>query len=156
MRPVIARRNRNCIISCLCIWPELLFSFLSSRQTAQQESGVRRTSEEQCRLLPGAPRQPESTGGMNEFEQKEQFDIAGIPKFPDVDTESVPKPMSTVSLSDLEDDSCPICFEYYTEDNPKIVMECGHHFHLGCIYAWQERANTCPVCFRPMKFDELQ
>lgn len=34
----------------------------------------------------------------------------------------------------------------YTPDNPKIVTKCCHHFHLGCIYEWMERSDTCPMC----------
>jgi RING-H2 zinc finger domain len=34
----------------------------------------------------------------------------------------------------------------YTEENPKIVAKCSHHFHLSCIYEWMERSDYCPVC----------
>lgn len=61
---------------------------------------------------------------------------------------------SSLSLAD-DDDFCPTCLEAYTMENPKIMTKCHHHFHLSCIYEWLERANTCPVCFRPMNFDEL-
>jgi len=37
------------------------------------------------------------------------------------------------------------CAEY-TPDNPKIITKCCHHFHLGCIYEWMERSDTCPIC----------
>lgn len=37
------------------------------------------------------------------------------------------------------------CAEYNLE-NPKIVTQCSHHFHLGCIYEWMERSDTCPMC----------
>lgn len=23
---------------------------------------------------------------------------------------------------------------------------CSHHFHLGCIYEWMERSESCPIC----------
>lgn len=41
------------------------------------------------------------------------------------------------------------CAEY-TEENPKIVTNCSHHFHLGCIYEWMERSDNCPVCGKVM------
>lgn len=37
------------------------------------------------------------------------------------------------------------CAEY-TSENPKIMTKCSHHFHLGCIYEWMERSDSCPVC----------
>jgi hypothetical protein len=26
------------------------------------------------------------------------------------------------------------------------MTKCSHHFHLGCIYEWMERSESCPVC----------
>ncbi|GAU14027.1 hypothetical protein TSUD_168520, partial [Trifolium subterraneum] len=51
-----------------------------------------------------------------------------------------------VYASSEEEDVCPTCLEEYTEENPKIVTKCSHHYHLGCIYEWMERSDTCPVC----------
>ncbi|ONM34955.1 E3 ubiquitin-protein ligase At3g02290 isoform X1 [Zea mays] len=45
-----------------------------------------------------------------------------------------------------DEDVCPTCLEEYTPDNPKIITKCCHHFHLGCIYEWMERSDTCPIC----------
>lgn len=59
--------------------------------------------------------------------------------------------MSSMSLAD--EDCCPICFEEYTNDNPKMSMVCAHHFHLGCIYEWYERSEKCPVCEEQMELD---
>ncbi|KAK4755168.1 hypothetical protein SAY87_008925 [Trapa incisa] len=53
-----------------------------------------------------------------------------------------------------EEDVCPTCLEEYTPENPKIVTKCSHHFHLGCIYEWMERSESCPVCGKVMLFDE--
>ncbi|XP_021905359.1 E3 ubiquitin-protein ligase At3g02290-like [Carica papaya] len=47
----------------------------------------------------------------------------------------------------------PLCTEY-TPENPKIMTKCSHHFHLGCIYEWMERSDSCPVCGKVMVFDE--
>lgn len=49
-------------------------------------------------------------------------------------------------FQDEDDDFCATCLEAYTSDNPKIFTECGHHFHMPCIYAWLERKDTCPMC----------
>lgn len=32
--------------------------------------------------------------------------------------------------SSEDEDVCPTCLEEYTEENPKIVTKCSHHFHL--------------------------
>ncbi|ESQ28343.1 hypothetical protein EUTSA_v10019777mg, partial [Eutrema salsugineum] len=50
------------------------------------------------------------------------------------------------SPTDNEEDVCPTCFYEYIEDNPKIVLQCGHIFHLSCIYEWMERSEACPFC----------
>ncbi|KAK9052657.1 hypothetical protein SSX86_029287 [Deinandra increscens subsp. villosa] len=52
------------------------------------------------------------------------------------------------------EDVCPTCLDEYTSENPKIVTQCSHHFHLGCIYEWMERSDTCPMCGKMMEFCE--
>eukprot|EP00898_Chlorokybus_atmophyticus_P000556 jgi/Chlat1/1500/Chrsp12S02030 len=59
---------------------------------------------------------------------------------------------SAISLQD--EDCCPTCLEGYTTENPRIETECGHHYHLGCIYEWMERSQQCPVCSKEMRFSE--
>lgn len=44
-------------------------------------------------------------------------------------------------LIDEEEDSCPICFEYYDVENPKIKTKCDHDFHLSCLLEWLERSD---------------
>ncbi|KAF5735625.1 E3 ubiquitin-protein ligase [Tripterygium wilfordii] len=56
--------------------------------------------------------------------------------------------------SSEEEDVCPTCLEEYSLENPKIMTKCSHHFHLGCIYEWMERSDSCPVCGKVMVFDE--
>ncbi|KAL0924895.1 hypothetical protein M5K25_005755 [Dendrobium thyrsiflorum] len=56
--------------------------------------------------------------------------------------------------SSEEEDVCPTCLEEYTFDNPRIILQCSHHFHLGCIYEWMERSELCPVCGKVMVFKE--
>jgi hypothetical protein len=47
----------------------------------------------------------------------------------------------------VDEESCLICLEEFTEENPRIHLACGHGFHLGCMLEWQERGKTwCPVC----------
>ncbi|KAK1297249.1 E3 ubiquitin-protein ligase [Acorus calamus] len=62
--------------------------------------------------------------------------------------------ISYIISSSEDEDVCPTCLEEYTLENPRIVTQCAHHFHLGCIYEWMERSETCPVCGKTMVFDE--
>ncbi|KAL3830600.1 hypothetical protein ACJIZ3_019402 [Penstemon smallii] len=57
-------------------------------------------------------------------------------------------------VSPDEEDVCPTCLEEYTEENPKIITKCSHHYHLSCIYEWMERSANCPICGKLMLFDE--
>ncbi|CAK9175795.1 unnamed protein product [Ilex paraguariensis] len=59
-----------------------------------------------------------------------------------------------IYTSSEDEDVCPTCLEEYTTENPKIITNCSHHFHLGCIYEWMERSENCPVCGKVMVFDE--
>ncbi|XP_031490411.1 E3 ubiquitin-protein ligase At3g02290-like [Nymphaea colorata] len=56
--------------------------------------------------------------------------------------------------SSEDEDVCPTCLEEYTPEDPKIMTQCSHHFHLGCIYEWMERSDNCPVCGKEMVFSE--
>ncbi|GAB4829020.1 hypothetical protein Ancab_018677 [Ancistrocladus abbreviatus] len=55
-----------------------------------------------------------------------------------------------------DEDVCPTCLDGFDNENPKIVTDCTHYFHLGCIYEWMERSDKCPVCSRVMVFSELK
>ncbi|KAI3503721.1 hypothetical protein L1887_32170 [Cichorium endivia] len=70
-----------------------------------------------------------------------------------VASEKVKTEVNTISVDD--EDICPICLEEYTSENPRIVTKCSHHYHLSCIYEWNERSKTCPVCSKLMVFKEM-
>ncbi|XP_073304168.1 RING-H2 finger protein ATL57-like [Primulina huaijiensis] len=45
----------------------------------------------------------------------------------------------------LED--CPICLgEFGNTESVKMIPNCGHVFHPGCIDAWLESHVSCPLC----------
>lgn len=67
----------------------------------------------------------------------------------------VPKLGSGLTLAPDDEDVCPTCLDPYSDENPKILTQCNHHFHLACIYEWLERSQTCPICSRQMSFDEF-
>ncbi|XP_041015323.1 E3 ubiquitin-protein ligase At3g02290-like isoform X2 [Juglans microcarpa x Juglans regia] len=58
------------------------------------------------------------------------------------------------ALPEDHEDICPICLEEYIPENPKILTQCSHHYHLSCIYEWMERSETCPVCCQVLILDE--
>ncbi|KAJ0265252.1 E3 ubiquitin-protein ligase RHB1A [Hirschfeldia incana] len=58
------------------------------------------------------------------------------------------------SVDEEEEDSCPICFEFYEAENPKIKTNCEHDFHLSCILEWMERSDGCPICDKEVVFDD--
>ncbi|KAJ9535220.1 hypothetical protein OSB04_un001695 [Centaurea solstitialis] len=66
--------------------------------------------------------------------------------------EKVKSKVNTISEDD--EDICPICLEEYTSENPRIVTKCSHHYHLSCIYEWNERSETCPVCSKAPDYDD--
>lgn len=68
-------------------------------------------------------------------------------------TKSMGRVESIVSLGE-DEDVCPTCLDGYNTENPKISTQCGHHFHLSCIYEWMERSKHCPVCDQEMSFSE--
>jgi hypothetical protein len=42
---------------------------------------------------------------------------------------------------------CSICYEDFTVANRvKLLPECGHEYHDGCIGKWLESEKRCPVC----------
>lgn len=62
--------------------------------------------------------------------------------------------LTYVQPSSEDEDVCPTCLDEYTPENPKITTRCSHHFHLGCIYEWLERSESCPMCGKEMEFCE--
>ncbi|KAF6134012.1 hypothetical protein GIB67_038303 [Kingdonia uniflora] len=69
-------------------------------------------------------------------------------------SEKVTHGLAYMIPSSEDEDVCPTCLEEYTLENPKIVTRCSHYFHLGCIYEWMERSETCPICGKEMEFCE--
>ncbi|CAN6362258.1 unnamed protein product [Urochloa humidicola] len=62
---------------------------------------------------------------------------------------------------DLGDDhhtECPICLEDYAPGDDLTVMPCTymHRYHQGCLVAWLERDNVCPLCRHALPTDTEQ
>jgi Ring finger domain len=51
--------------------------------------------------------------------------------------------------------SCPICMEDYTDEIDLRCLPCGHLFHSECILPWLiERHATCPLCKQHVLVEE--
>ena len=47
---------------------------------------------------------------------------------------------------ELEDDSCCICREPFTEGTViRKLNRCSHKFHISCIDTWLQNNTTCPL-----------
>ena len=177
-QPAIHRERTwlHSCVACLCCfscWRQILWALTDGdghgryeRQggravvaTPTSAEGHRR-HDERRRLLDRPPKFPGERPERNSQQDgPKQLMEAGVPPFPSLEKkERGLDPLEIQQQGSLTDfgDVCPTCLEPYTEEDPKIVTKCGHDFHLPCIYEWLERAKTCPVCFRPMSFEELQ
>ncbi|KAG6521669.1 RING-H2 finger protein ATL80-like [Zingiber officinale] len=44
---------------------------------------------------------------------------------------------------------CPICLAEFEEgDQLRVLPQCGHGFHVGCVDAWLRHHSSCPSCRR--------
>ncbi|CAM6086732.1 unnamed protein product [Calypogeia fissa] len=103
------------------------------------------------------PLRQRTTGdGSEALTQMQRRNGGGADEFDDTEKRAPAKMGRNESMLSLTDDedSCPTCLDGYTEENPKINPQCGHHFHLGCILEWMERSKRCPVCDKEMVFSE--
>ncbi|CAN6325819.1 unnamed protein product [Urochloa humidicola] len=59
-------------------------------------------------------------------------------------------------LGDGGHSECSICLEEYAPDDDLSVMPCtyGHRYHQGCLAAWLERDNVCPLCRHALPTDQ--
>lgn len=108
------------------------------------------------------PRRNASTSGMDTLGSgKKWCGVDSTEDFKRCHSELLEKESATKAAHGLvyqhasdDDDVCPTCLDEYTSENPKIVTQCSHHFHLGCIYEWMERSDNCPMCGKEMVFCE--
>ena len=56
-----------------------------------------------------------------------------------------------VEMPVVEEDTCAICLDEFTEDDPGMETECGHVFHIQCLMQWRSRSDECPMCFQRVR-----
>ena len=49
-------------------------------------------------------------------------------------------------ISNLLDEQCIICLEYFLKDEFITTLSCSHVFHSPCLKEWILRKTTCPLC----------
>ncbi|KAJ6834794.1 E3 ubiquitin-protein ligase RHF2A-like [Iris pallida] len=57
-------------------------------------------------------------------------------------------------IQDSCDDSCSICLEAFTEQDPSTVTCCRHEFHFQCILEWCQRSSHCPMCWQAISLKD--
>ncbi|KAI4317772.1 hypothetical protein L6164_025615 [Bauhinia variegata] len=68
------------------------------------------------------------------------------PFHPDIPSFAVAS--SSASFEDSYEDSCSICLEPFSTDDPATVTTCKHEYHLHCILEWSQRSKECPICWQ--------
>ncbi|KAH7522359.1 hypothetical protein FEM48_Zijuj07G0130000 [Ziziphus jujuba var. spinosa] len=64
---------------------------------------------------------------------------------------SVSAPPSSSSTNETsEEDSCSICLEPFSSDDPATITSCKHDYHLHCILEWSQRSKECPICWQSL------
>lgn len=53
---------------------------------------------------------------------------------------------SAYCIMDLIDESCPVCYDEFKDENEVIATYCSHAFHIRWLLPWLSKKNTCPTC----------
>lgn len=50
----------------------------------------------------------------------------------------------------LNNNTCSICLDKFTEGEDVIISECSHVFHRECVLEWLQKKDGCPMCRQSM------
>ncbi|KAJ0240972.1 RING-H2 finger protein ATL39 [Hirschfeldia incana] len=51
---------------------------------------------------------------------------------------------------------CVICLNEYKEDEMlRLILPCGHVFHVDCVDKWLSYHSTCPICRADVTLDPV-
>ena len=51
-----------------------------------------------------------------------------------------------------EENKCSICLE--DNNKNKILLDCGHYYHVLCIQKWKLRNDSCPICRQKISMEK--
>ncbi|CAN0879286.1 E3 ubiquitin-protein ligase RHF2A [Linum grandiflorum] len=57
-------------------------------------------------------------------------------------------------IQDECEDSCSICLEEFSSNDPSTLTKCRHEYHLQCILEWCQRSSDCPMCLQPVRLKD--
>lgn len=70
-----------------------------------------------------------------------------IQTFPTFTYDSDKEDKGCGSCGKLSSSDCAICLaEYVDGDEIRVLPQCGHGFHVGCIDTWLNSHSSCPSC----------
>lgn len=55
-----------------------------------------------------------------------------------------------VSVADIDDQGCSVCWENFELSDILAALPCGHCFHEDCLQTWHKQSFTCPRCTRSL------
>ncbi|CAL5076778.1 unnamed protein product [Urochloa decumbens] len=75
------------------------------------------------------------------------IDEATLAAFPAVLYVEARKAARRDQQQEQEQACCPVCLDGYGDgDVVRVLPDCGHMFHRGCVDPWLRQRPTCPVC----------
>mmetsp|Transcript_106634 Transcript_106634/g.200923 ORF Transcript_106634/g.200923 Transcript_106634/m.200923 type:complete len:355 (-) Transcript_106634:43-1107(-) len=68
--------------------------------------------------------------------------VANGQRLSDEEMEALPK----IRFESVEQQSCAICLEAYSQGELLTALRCNHFFHTECLTRWFQRSTQCPLC----------
>lgn len=122
-----------------------LASYFCTRANHEQHLEQRRQHQQLLRLqrhLAGVPSPPFAVGGAADVEAAVGIDDATLASYP-----TALYAQAKGNEGDGSGGCCPICLADYKEtDLLRLLPDCKHQFHVGCVDTWLKRNPSCPVC----------